>query len=911
MSSCPVCGESLERLTTFCPHCAAPLSHADATVTFASATGPLVLHRGGGTAVGAGIHHLEPGAMLGGRYRVVALLGRGGMGEVYRADDLKLGQPVALKFLPPGFDADPRRLERFLAEVRMARQVSHPNVCRVYDVGDIDGRHFLSMEYVDGEDLSSLLRRIGRLPYDKALEIARQVCAGLAASHERGVIHRDLKPANVMLDGRGKARITDFGLAAAGGASPDGEVAGTPAYMAPEQLAGGTLSPQTDIYALGLLLFELFTGRRVHDVATLIELRDRHSRPASAALSTGSGDLEPAVLRVIERCLEAEPARRPPHAIAVAAALPGGDPLAAALAAGETPSPQMVAAAGDASTWMPITAAWWAAAIIVAAAIAVTINGRHVYHRHAPLPHSPEVLGAKADDLLRRLGHPPSADSTGGFTMHPEFLRWAGSAHPALDPRTALARLPVPMVTYWQHDSPLQIIPDTIGVLGDGPARFAARAATPRTVPPFVGGIAGETLIELAPDGRLVRFQAASPVSRASNPDKPEPDWPSMFSWAGLDYSRFQPADSTFVSGIPADARRTWIAAPAGDPVTDGLRVEAGTFDRTVAYFELVAPWSAAERAGRPVTAPPGMLTIVLTVFAVVLVAAVALTWRNLRLGRGDRRGTARLAGFVALSTGVAGLLGTHHVLGIPTIAILGGVVAFALYAGSITYIFYMALEPFVRRRWPQILVGWTRLLSGGWRDPVVGRELTIGSALGLLMCSLTLTTPVLIERTTGAWISSGDVVSSMKWLALSTAVPALYAVASVLASAPFYSLIGLFVLFMMRVILRNEWLAAGGYVLVIFSMFIGAATHPFIQAPIDLVVQTIGVIVLIRVGFLAYVTLFLPGTLVTLLGLSFGGDVFYRGTMITGLIVLVAPGLFGVYTALGGRRLFGAMLDD
>src|SRR4029077_6186251 len=144
-----------------------------------------------------------PGQMIAGRYRVVAMAGRGGMGEVYRAEDLTLGQLVAIKVLPEALSADAATLSRFHSEVRIARQVSHPNVCRVFDIGDADGVPFLTMEYVDGEDLASLVRRIGRLSSDKAIEIARQACAGLAAAHDRGVIHRDLKPANLMLDSTG------------------------------------------------------------------------------------------------------------------------------------------------------------------------------------------------------------------------------------------------------------------------------------------------------------------------------------------------------------------------------------------------------------------------------------------------------------------------------------------------------------------------------------------------------------------------------------------------------------------------------------------------------------------------------------------------------------------------------------
>ena len=377
MAQCSSCASDLSENTRFCPACGVGVeSEAFATQTVAMSAPRAAPashdHRTSGPRSSSGTSQgrFAPGYLLGGRYRIVAMLGKGGMGEVYRADDLSLEQPVALKFLPEAVAQNPDALARFRNEVRIARQVSHPNVCRMYDLGEADGGCFLSMEYVDGEDLGSLLRRIGRLPADKALEIDRKLCAGLAAAHEKGVLHRDLKPANVMLDARGHVLLTDFGLAGLAGQIAGAEVRnGTPAYMAPEQLSGQEVTARSDIYSLGLVLDEIFTGKLPFESNTLAGLMRAQQESQPASPSTLVRDLDPMAERVILRRLQPKPAARPASALAVAAALPGGDPLAEALAAGETPSPEMVAAAGEGEGMSPLVAVSLLLAVLASIAV--------------------------------------------------------------------------------------------------------------------------------------------------------------------------------------------------------------------------------------------------------------------------------------------------------------------------------------------------------------------------------------------------------------------------------------------------------------------------------------------------------------------------------------------------------------
>jgi predicted Ser/Thr protein kinase len=347
-----------------------------------------------------------PGTLVAGRYRIIGLLGRGGMGEVYRATDLMLAQSVALKFLPEDAATNERLLERFHSEARIARQVSHPNVCRVYDIGEADSHPFISMEYIDGEDLAGLLQRIGRLPSDKALEITRKLCAGLAAAHERGVIHRDLKPQNIMLNKRGEVVIMDFGLAAVADALEGPEARnGTPGYMSPKQLRGDSVTAKSDIYALGLIIYELFTGRRAYDGATLVELMRAQETARPASIGSIASDVDPAVEKVVLRCLQPDPVQRPASALAVAAALPGGDPLAAALAAGETPSPELGAASGETEGFRLMYALPCLILVLVGLVAYPFFVQQNAMLPMTPADFPPSVLAQKVREATEQLGY--------------------------------------------------------------------------------------------------------------------------------------------------------------------------------------------------------------------------------------------------------------------------------------------------------------------------------------------------------------------------------------------------------------------------------------------------------------------------------------------------------------------------
>ncbi|HYN22343.1 MAG TPA: protein kinase, partial [Thermoanaerobaculia bacterium] len=274
-----------------------------------------------GTVTGVGGSSIEtlsgisPGALMGQRFEILAVLGAGGMGVVYKARDRELDDLVALKMLKRELLGDRTHLERLKAEIRLARRITHPNVLRTHDFGEIDGIPYISMEYVRGVTLRYLLDQTHRLPYSAGLRLAKQLCAGLAAAHSVGVLHRDIKPENLILEPTGNAKLMDFGIARPikrmeAGQTEAGFIVGTPLYLSPEQLQGQEVDVRADIYSAGVVLYEIFTGELPFKAPTAMEIMLKHLRDPAPSPRTHWPEIPPRLEASILRCLEKEPEAR-------------------------------------------------------------------------------------------------------------------------------------------------------------------------------------------------------------------------------------------------------------------------------------------------------------------------------------------------------------------------------------------------------------------------------------------------------------------------------------------------------------------------------------------------------------------------------------------------------------------------
>ncbi len=828
-----------------------------------------------------------PGMLIAERYRIISLLGRGGMGEVFRADDLSLGQAVALKFLPEAM-TDEYMLERFRNEVRIARRISHPNVCRVYDIGQTENQVFLSMEYVDGEDLSSLLRRIGRLPSDKAIEIARKICAGLAAAHDKGVLHRDLKPANIMLDGRGEVLVMDFGLAGVAHEIEDIR-SGTPAYMAPEQLSGKEVTARSDIYALGLVLYELFTGKAAFQGKTRDEVVRIRRDSAIHRPSTIVRDLDPLVEGAILRCLEEDPANRPASALLVSAALPGGDPLAAALAAGETPSPQVVAAAGE-TAGMPARTVMLALAGAIVGLIAVFALASQIsVVSRIDLPYSSEVLAQRARDIVQQLGYTtPPVDAASGMSYDHEFLEYldhAGGEHPNWN--VVLKNRPS-ILTYWRRQSPDYLVATQIhsnlltpGIVdGDDP-------------PPILSGM---TSVTLDPRGRLQKFSAIPPQVDDSPAQAQPYDWKQLFDLAGLDIAQFHATAPTWNSLGASDERAAWTGVwPA---TSTPLRVEAASWRGKPVFFRLISKWTEPDRMPSEDSTHSKTPEVLLVAFLLVLLAgAIFLARHNYVNQKSDPHGALRLGLLIFALEMLVWLFSAHFVPSLGTFGLFVLGASGAVFLGALFYIVYLAIEPFVRRHWPHAIISWSRLMSGRVRDVLVARDVLYGVILGVSW-SLILEAQVLAMKHIGAepdLFSYGFLLGPRQ--VINEVVT--HAALSIQVTLVFF-----FLMFAFRVILRKPWL--GGLAFVAFWAVIRSygEHHLAIIIPATIAIYGIAGFVVLRFGFVALAVGIFTADLLGSIPITTNFSSWYIGGTLLVLFLIVAMAVWAAYTALAGQKL-------
>src|ERR1700722_16522209 len=256
---------------------------------------------------------VKPGFLLGNRYEIVTMLGEGGMGAVYKARDRELDRMVALKVIRPELAESPEILQRFKQELILARKVTHRNVIRIFDMGDADGIKFITMEFIEGRDLKSLLVEKGKLPPEQAVDVVQQVCLALEAAHAEGVVHRDLKPQNIMVDQQGRASVMDFGIARSlefGGATQTGALIGTPEYMSPEQVRGEHVDVRSDLFTLGIIFQELLTGAIPYKAETAMASMYKRTRERAIPVRQLNPDVPQYLSDVVAKCLEIEPKDR-------------------------------------------------------------------------------------------------------------------------------------------------------------------------------------------------------------------------------------------------------------------------------------------------------------------------------------------------------------------------------------------------------------------------------------------------------------------------------------------------------------------------------------------------------------------------------------------------------------------------
>ena len=616
------------------------------------------------------------------------------------------------------------------------------------------------------------------------------------------------------------------------------------------------------------------------------------SSPRRSTRRRSCGIWIPRSSEIILRCLEPDPSARPSSALAVAAALPGGDPLAAALAAGETPSPQLVAAAGeDAGVSRRYAFALFAcvlAGITAAAAMAVRTSA---LERLAP-EYPPQVLIQRARDVIASAGYEPrAADAASGFAWNTALVDAAARTDkPRPDWDRVVGGSGPSVLRFWYRQSDTSLT----GM------QFHSDLLIPGEVneedpPPIDPGM---ITVVLDARGRLVRFEASPPrVLAPGAREHPAANWQPLFTAAGLEPGRLQPTEPLWTWLGTSDSRFAWTGT--WPQSTRPLRVEAAALRGKPVGFALRGAWDVpGDQAGGQGDAGEGVRIAIYGMLALVICAASAwLAWRNLSTGRGDRRGAFRLGAFAFL-VHMALWLTTSHLVLASVLGMFFLALCTAIFYGVVLWTIYLAFEPYVRRHWPHSLISWTRLLSGQWRDPLVGRDVLWGAALGAAW--------TLIGRVMDL-IAGGAQQPAPTWTDERLLLGLRQAFGAWLARGPHEvrdALLFFFLLFLLRVVLKRQALAAAAFVAVLTVPLAVRGDFVLWSVVAGIAIYGLAAAVILRFGLLALAAGFcVAGFIGPPVTLHTGAWYFGNVLLLFGSAVVLAAWAF--HTALGGSRIW------
>jgi serine/threonine-protein kinase len=592
----------------------------------------------------------------------------------------------------------------------------------------------------------------------------------------------------------------------------------------------------------------------------------------------------------------------------VAASLPGGDPLAAALAAGETPSPELVAASGDSGWLSPVVAGSCLAALAIVLAILVLTGERYNFVARAPLDKGPAVLKDRAQEIIRHLGYDETpADTAFGFQTEKDELDYISQQELPPGERDRwelLSTTPWTGITFWYRESPGPLFANGFWRPGGFNWGRVGYWEPWWHTPGMVG-------VRLHPQGGLRSFQALPPVTRIVDSEQITGDeqWSKWFPkvYIGFDLDELSPATWRQTPFFAFDRWQAWEGTwPDSD---QPLYVMAAAYQGKPVYFEIVHPTRGPRQPGKNEDAGAQSATLggrinelvrnlnvtVLFLLAVQTGAAL-LALRNLRLGRGDRRGALRLATFVFVVNMVVWLFMANHTNGLMEWSTLSIGLATALYYSAVfIWLFYIAIEPFVRRDWPELLVSWARLLDGRWQDPRVGRDLLAGALVGSLVVAMEVARTAFGIESNRLDRYAVELLTGSRHVIAATLVLVTSAVANGMTATV--------LLLLLRSLVRNRGLAASLLVIVL-TIFLSLQSGLPLKGWVFALFQTaLFVSFAVRFGLLSSIAAWFTYAVLTIHPITADSSAFYFGNGMLMIAVVVAVGLYGWYTCVGPPR--------